>query len=123
DADELVAEAAADAQIGELVHLFSRQGLPDPHVEVSFFAEALPDGERAEPAVLVVDGCDTARDRDADSFARRVDQLVLGRPDVPVAEMPGAFLAQHAGRLAPLVSHDDAALDLEVAVRSSESGG
>ena len=123
DADEVVAEAAADAQVGELAHLFSRQGLPDAQVEVSFFAETLPDGERAEPTVLVVDGGHPSGDRDVDSFARRVEQLVLRRPDVRVAEMPGAFLAQHAGRLAPLVSHDHAALDFEVAVRPSESGG
>ena len=34
--------------------------------------------------------------------------------------MPGALLAEHTGRLAPLVTDDDAALDLEVAVRVRE---
>jgi hypothetical protein len=37
--------------------------------------------------------------------------------------MPGALLAQHAGRLALLVALDDSAGNLEVAVRVGEGGG
>src|SRR2546422_5074727 len=102
DAHEVVAEAAAHVQVGELVHLVRRQRLPDAEAERAFLAQALPDTERAEPAVLVVHGRDPARNCDADAFACGLDQLVLGRPYVGVAEVPGAFLTEYAGRLAAL---------------------
>ena len=122
DPNEVVAEAAADPERRELVHLLGGDRLPHAQVQRAFLAEALPDAERAEPAVLVVDRGDAARDRDAHAFAGGLDHLVLGRPHVLVAEVPGALLAQHAGRLAALVADDDTALDLEVAVRVRERG-
>src|SRR5439155_2504837 len=73
NADEVVPEAAPDSKRGELVHLFRGQRLPDAEVERAFLAQALPDAERAEPAVLVVDGRDPARDRNADAVARGLD--------------------------------------------------
>jgi len=120
DAHQVVAEAAADVQVGELFDLFRRHRLPDAEVERAFLAEALPDAERSEPAVLVMDRRDPPRNCDADALARGLDQLVLGRPYVRVAEVPGAFLTEHAGRLAALVADDDTAFDLEVAVRVRE---
>ena len=69
DADEVVAEAAADVQGGDLVHLLGGDGLPHAQVERALVAQALPDAERAEPAVLVVHGGDASADRDAHSFA------------------------------------------------------
>src|SRR4029077_2422674 len=56
------------------------------------------------------------------SRAHRVEVLVVGNDDVPLLEAPRGFLAQHTGRLAARVAHDDAALDLEVAVRKCERG-
>ena len=117
DPNEVVAEAAADPERLELVHLLGGDRLPHPQVQRPLLPESLPDAERAEPAVLVVDRGDAARDRDAHAFAGGLDHLVLGGPHVLVAEVPGALLAQDAGRLASLVADDDTAVDLEVAVR------
>jgi hypothetical protein len=69
-----------------------------------------------------VHGGDPARARDPDALAGGLDHLVLCRANVEVAEVPRALLAQHSGRLAALVAHDDAARDLEVAIRLSEGG-
>ena len=97
-----------------------RERLPHPQREGAFPLELLEDGERSEPAVLVVDRDDAAGVREPDSLARGVHHLLVRRPHVEVAEMPRAFLAQDAGRLALLVALDDAAGNLEVAVRPSE---
>ena len=97
-----------------------RKRLPHPQREGAFPLELLEDGERSEPAVLVVDRDDAAGVREPDSLARGVHHLLVRRPHVEVAEMPRAFLAQDAGRLALLVALDDAAGNLEVAVRPSE---
>src|SRR5207237_1966442 len=63
DAYELVSEAASDVERGELFGLLRRQRLPHAQVERAFVAQPLPDAERAEPAVLVVHGGDTTRNR------------------------------------------------------------
>ena len=122
DADQVVAEAAVQAQSRGVLHLVGRDRLPDAQVQRALVAEPLPDAERAEPAVLVVNGRDPARHGDPHALPRGLDHLVLGRTDVAVAEVPGALLAQHAGRLALSVAHDDAAIDLQVAVRTRERG-
>src|SRR5438552_260402 len=98
------------------------QRLPDAELERALLAQPLPDAEGAEPAVLVVHGRDSAGHGDAYPLARRLDQLVLRRPDVRVAEVPGALFPQHAGRLAGGIANDHAAFDLEIAVRTGERG-
>ena len=52
--------------------------------------------------------------------AHRVEVVVVRDDQVPLLEPPGRLLAQDAGRLAARVPLDDAALDLEVAVRERE---
>ena len=78
--------------------------------------------ERAEPAVLVVHGCDAARVRELDSGSHRLEVLLVVGQHVALLELPGRLLAQDAGRLALGVPLDDAARDLEVAVRERERG-
>ena len=85
--------------------------------------QALEDPQRAQPAVLVVHGHDSAGQRERDRLARGVDHLVLGRADVGVAEVPGAFLAEDARRLAVLVPLDHAAGHLELGVGEGERRG
>ena len=97
--------------------------LPHPQRERAFPLELLEDGECPEPAVLVVDGDDASGVREPDPVPRGFDHLFVRRPHVDVAEMPGALLAQHTGRLALLVALDDSAGNLEVAVGVSEGGG
>ena len=99
-----------------------RNRLPDAERQRALLVEALPEPDRAEPAVLVVDARDAARGRDREPFAHRVDVLVVGHGEVPVLEPPAGFLAKNARRLALLVPLDDAARDLEVAVRDREPG-
>ena len=53
-------EAARDVDVGELARLFGRKGLPDPQRQGALGFEPLPEAQRAEPAVLVVDGRDAA---------------------------------------------------------------
>src|SRR5438067_13480416 len=48
------AEAARDAEGGEVVHLLGRQRLPHAQRQGSLRVEALPEPRRPEPAVLVV---------------------------------------------------------------------
>ena len=116
------AEAAAHVHAGELVCLLGRQRLPDAQPERALGGEALPEAQRAEPAVLVVDRGHAAGGRQLYSRAHRLDVLVVGRLDVAVAEVPAGLLAQHAGRLAALVELDDAAGHLQIAVGQSEPG-
>ena len=120
DPEKRVSEASRDADLREPVDVVVRKRLPHPQREGAFPLELLEDGERSEPAVLVVDRDDAAGIREPDSLARGVHHLLMRRPHVEVAEMPRAFLAQDAGRLALLVALDDAAGNLEVAVRPSE---
>ena len=54
--------------------------------------------------------------------AHRVEVRVVGDEHVPLLEPPRGLLAEHAGRLAVLVALDDAARDVEVAVRERERG-
>jgi len=100
-----------------------RERLPHPKRESAFSLELLEDGERTEPAVLVVNGDDAAGVREPDSLTRGVHHLVVSRTHVGVAEMPGAFLPQDAGRLALVIALDDSAGNLEVAVGVREGGG
>src|SRR5256885_9049731 len=58
-----------------LFRSFRWQRLPDAEMERAFLAQALPNAERAEPAVLVVHGRDPARDRDADAVDRKSTRL------------------------------------------------
>ena len=99
-----------------------RQRLPDPQLERALVLQALEDAQGAEPAVLVVHGDDAARERERDRLAAGVDHLVLGGPNVGVAEVPGALLAQDARRLAALVALDDTARDLQLALHARERG-
>jgi hypothetical protein len=110
-------------QRSRVLDLVGRDRLPDAQLQRALVAQPLPDAERAEPAVLVVHGRDPARHGDAHAFARGLDHLVLGGTHVLVAEVPGAFLAQHAGRLAVRIADDDAAAGLELAVRARERCG
>ena len=123
DAQEVVAQARADADLLQPVEVVPGERLPDAQVQSTLVLEALEDAQRAEPAVLVVHGDDAARERERDRLAARLDHLVLGRPHVGVAEVPGALLAEHARRLALLVALDDAAGHLEVAVGLGQSRG
>src|SRR5207244_8556376 len=63
DPDERAAEAAPDPDGRDLLDLVVRQRLPDPQRQRRLGLEALPDAERAEPAVLVVAGRDRAGPR------------------------------------------------------------
>ncbi len=82
--------------------------------------EPLPEADRAEPAVLVVERRDSARGGDPDALAHRFDVLVGGDGDESAFEAPRCFLVEDARRLACLVPDDDAAFDLEVAARERE---
>ena len=86
-----------------------RQRLPDAQRERALRGEALPEPRRAEPAVLVVDGGHASGRHDLQAVAHRVDELVVRGREVPIAELPGGLLAQHAGRLPALVELDHAA--------------
>jgi hypothetical protein len=99
-----------------------RQRLPDAERQRLLVPESVEDAQRSQPAVLVMDGRDAARVRDPDPSAAGLDHLVLGGAGIRVAEVPGALLAQDAGRLAGLVPLDDAARHLELAVREREGG-
>jgi hypothetical protein len=113
-------EPSSSRAVGELVGLLRRQGLPDPQRQQTLVLELLPEAQRPEPAVLVVDGRDAARVRELDAGAHRLDVLVVRDLEVRVAEVPARLLAQDAGRLAALVELDHAAGNLEVAVRARE---
>ena len=66
----------------------------------------------------------TPRDKASGIASREaVDHLVLRRAHVGVAEVPGALLAEDAGRLAVRVPLDDAAGNLEVGVGQRECRG
>src|SRR5205823_2440630 len=78
--------------------------------------------QRAQPAVLVVDGGHTALVGKPYAGPHCVE-ILLVRPDhVALLEAPRRLLAQHAGRLARRVTLDHAALDLEVAAGERERG-
>src|SRR5207244_2901981 len=82
--------------------------------------ELLPEPQRAEPAVLVVDARDTARARELHAGAHRDEVLLVGDRQVALLEPPGSFLAQDARRLTVRVALDDSPAHLEIAVRSCE---
>ncbi|MEZ5099129.1 MAG: hypothetical protein R3C15_04875 [Thermoleophilia bacterium] len=66
----------------------------------------------------------TAAVREAHAELHRLEDLVVGDGDVPVAEEPGGALAEDPGRLPPRVQLDDATGDREVVVpRPVERGG
>ena len=122
DAEEVVPEAGGEPDLLEAVEVVPGQRLPDPQLERALVLQALEDAQGAEPAVLVVHGDDAARERERDRLAAGVDHLVLGGPNVGVAEVPGALLAQDARRLAALVALDDTARHLELALHARERG-
>src|SRR4051794_29788928 len=60
DLEERVSETGRDADLPEPVDVVVRQRLPDPQREGAVPLELLEDGQRPEPAVLVVDRDDAA---------------------------------------------------------------
>ena len=114
------ADAAAQADLAELRQSLGRGRLPDAKWERALLLELLPEPDRAEPAVLVVQGSDAAGSRDLDAVAHRFDVLLVGHLDEPALELPRSFLVEDAGGLALLVADDDAAVDLEVAAGERE---
>jgi hypothetical protein len=118
--EEAVAEPRGKSDLREPVDVIMREGLPDAQGECTFALQLLEDRECTEPAVLVVHRDNAAGVREPDPVARGGDHLVVGRAHVDVAEMPGAFLTEHTGRLALLVALNDSARNLEVAVRAGE---
>jgi hypothetical protein len=122
DADEVVAQARMDAQLGERVDALVRERLPHAQREAAFAAKLLPDLERAQPPVLVVDGGDPAGICNAHSFPGGLDHLGERRAHICIAEVPGAFLAEHACGLPVFIPLDDAARDLQVAVGLCQGG-
>ena len=97
EAEEVVAEARAQRERGELREPVGRERLPDPQRQALALVDPAEDRGRAEPAVLVVDRRDAAGVRDPDALARRLDPLVLGHGDEALAEAPGRLLAQDPG--------------------------
>ena len=114
--------AAAEAQLAEVADPLGRCRLPDAERQAALLLEPLPEADRAEPAVLVVQRRDAAPGRDLDALAHRLDVLLGRHLDEARLEAPRRLLVEHAGRLAGLVPDDDAALDLEVAARERERG-
>jgi hypothetical protein len=122
DAHEVATEARANAEIGEGADVLVRKRLPHPQGERALAFELLPDGERPEPPVLVVDGGHAPGACNANALPRGVDHLLVRGVDVDIPEVPGALLSQDTCGLAALVALDHAALDLQVAVRLGERG-
>ena len=116
----VVAETRLQGQLGRVLDEVRRDRAPHPQRQAPFVAHALEDPWRAEPAVLVVDRADAARGREPEAEPRRLDPLLDRREDVAVAELPGRLLAEDPGRPPLGVPLDDAAVDLEVAVRRGE---
>src|SRR5204863_2572733 len=69
DADERAPESAPDPDRRQLFDLIVGERLPDAQRERALRLEPLPDAQRPEPAVLVVDGRDSARVGEANAFA------------------------------------------------------
>jgi hypothetical protein len=82
--------------------------------------EPLPEADRPEPAVLVVERRDAAGGGDLDAVAHRLDVLLGGHVDEPSLEAPRRLLVEDSGRLAAVVPDDDAAVDLKVACGERE---
>src|SRR5919108_5043736 len=83
--------------------------------------QRLPEAEGADPAVLVVDGRNAPRRRNAQPFAHRAQVLLVRRVDVAIPEAPARLLPQDPGRLPRGVALHHTAVDLEIAVRPRES--
>ena len=120
--EERRAGAAAEPDLPKLGETVGRRRLPDAEWQPALLFEPLPEPDRAEPAVLVVDGRDPACRREPHAVAHRLDVLLVRRARVPLFELPGRALVEDARRLPACVADDDAALDLEVAVREREGG-
>ena len=104
----------------ERLDLLGGRRLPDPQRQRLRLLEPPPEAERAEPAVLVVDGGDPARRGDLQPGAHRLDVDVVGNAEIALVEAPRRLLPQDARRLAALVALDHAALHLEVAAGERE---
>jgi hypothetical protein len=121
DAEHRVAEAAAQPEASQLLDPVGRERLPDAQRQRTDSRERVPVAERADPAVLVVDGRNSPRRCDFAPLAHRVDVLVGRDVDVSVAEAPARLFAEDARRLTALVALDDAAVHVElVAVRPGQ---
>ncbi len=99
-----------------------RDRLPDAQREARGGLEPLPETERAQRAVLVVDRGHAAARGESDAESHRLEVLVVAERQVAVSEAPGGLFAQNAGRLAGLVPLNHAAGHVEVAVRAAECG-
>ena len=95
------ADAAAQADLAELGEPLGRGRLPDAQRQRALLLELLPEADRAEPAVLVVEGSDAARRRD---LARRRASPRRTPRRAPATnrrlEPPRRLLVEDAGRLA-----------------------
>ena len=117
DPQHRASEPAPQPELFERVEPVGRKRLPDPQRQI---VQGLPEAQRADPAVLVVDGRDAAGCRDAQSFAHRRDVVVVGDLEMAVAELPAGLLPQDAGGLAALVQLHHAAGDLEISVTARQ---
>jgi hypothetical protein len=118
------AGAAAQADVTEVGDPLCRRRLPYALQQAALLLEPLPEADRAEPSVLVVERGHPARSRDLHPVAHRVDVLLGRHLGEPLLEAPRRLLVEHPGRLPALVAHDHAAaLDLEVASREREGRG
>ena len=127
DAQEVVAEARAQAERERVVEPLDGQRGPDAERERAVGREPLPGGE-AVRALEVVDARHAATVRRADAAAHGGVELLLGRQRRALPEREGVLLAQQAGsagggggdRRVPVVRADRARA---VAARRLEAGG
>src|SRR4051794_9969189 len=123
EAEEGGAGAAAEPDSAEMAQLVRGRRLPDAERQAALRVEPLPEPDRTQPAVLVVQGRDPPRRRDPHALAHRLDVLVVRRARVALLELPRRALVEDAGRLAAGIPDDHAALDLEVAAGERERRG
>jgi len=73
-----------------MVKVVGRDRLPDAQGQI---AHVLPEAERADPAILVMNGSHAARRRHPQALAHCLDVLRGRGLDVAIAEPPARFLA------------------------------
>src|SRR5205814_648820 len=93
--------------------LVGGSGLPDAERQAAVLLELLPEADRSEPAVLVVQRCDPAGRRDPHTVAHRLDVLLVGHTRKAPLELPRCLLVEDARRRTALAADDDASLDLD----------